>query len=107
MVRTEQLKKDLLVIAKIVNLVDNALEDGKVNVAEGVGLAFKAIDLIGVIKNFKQAQEELMDLTSDEVPEIVEAFKQEFDIDNDKAEEVVETVIELALNLVLSLDMFK
>ena len=102
-----QLKKDFLVLAKLANAVDKALEDGKINVAEGVGLGFKALDLIGVVKNLKAAKEEIIDLTEEEITELTESFATEFDIANDKAEEIVETIIGLALSVLASLDVLK
>ena len=101
------LKKDLITLAKIANAVDKALEDGKVSVPEGIGLAFKAIDIIAVIKSIKQAKEEIIDLTQEEIDELSAAFAAEFDLSNDKAEEVVETIISLVFAVLQSLDVLK
>lgn len=101
----KQLKKSLTVLAKITGAIDKALEDGKVNIAEGIGIAFKAVDLIGVIKNLKQARAELADLTEPEASELTEHFAKEFDLLNDEAEQMVEVVIDLALQIVVSMEL--
>ena len=99
MAGTEQLEKSLVVLAKVVKAVDGALEDGKITTAEWIGVAFKAVDLIGVIKNLKEAQEELFDLAEGEIEHLIEVFKKEFDLNDDKAEEIVESIVELSLTI--------
>ena len=107
MVGIERLKEDLTVIGKVAAKVDKALEDGKVSITEGVGLAFSLPDLIGVAKTMKEAYAELKDLTSPEKDELVEHFKAEFDLANDKAEAAVEKIVELGVNIADSLGLFK
>ena len=101
----EQLKKSLTVLAKVTGAIDKALEDGKVNIAEGIGIAFKAVDLIGVIKNLKQARAELADLSELEIVELTEHFSTEFDLRNEEAEQMVEVILELALQIVVSMEL--
>lgn len=103
----DQLKQDLATLAKITKAVEGALEDGKISVAEGIGISFKAIDLIKVIKNLKELKEELLDLDVTEAPELAAYFAEVFDISNDKAEEVIEQIVVLAIQLLVSLDVFK
>lgn len=103
----ETLKKDLTILAKLVKSVDAALEDGKISLAEGIGAAFKAIDLISVIKSLKDARQEVADLTQAEMIELAEHFKKEFDLRNEKAEEMAETIVELALQVAFATDLFE
>ena len=103
----EKISKALITLAKIAEGVEKALADDKISVGEGLAIGFDAIGLIGVVKNLKAIKEELFDLTQEEVTEICVAFQQEFDIADDNVEEIVETVIELALNLVTATDLFK
>jgi len=105
MVGIENLKQDLASLAKMVSKLDGALEDGKVSVGEGIGIAFSAIDLIKVAKTVKAAYEELVDLDDPERVELVAYFKEVFDLRDDKAEEVVESIVELALTLADSLSL--
>lgn len=100
MLGIDQLKKDLTVIARVSGTVDKALADGKVDMFEGIGIAKEAIGFFGVVRNLKQAGDELQDLTGDEKTELVEHFKQEFDLKNDAAELMVETVVEIAVGFI-------
>ena len=75
--------------------------------AEGLGISFKAIDLIKVIKSLKEAKEELLDLDPAEAPELAAHFAEVFDITNDEAEEVVEKIFMFAIELLVALEVFK
>lgn len=103
----ETLKKNLTVIGKLVAAVDQALEDGKVSIPESVAIAFKAVPLIGVVKGIKDAKAELADLNAAELQELNAHFVKEFELRNDKAELMVEMVIELMLQVVLATEVFK
>jgi len=103
----ERLKKSFTVVAKVVKAVDNALEDGKISMTEGIGIAFKSVDLIGVMKSLKEAGNELADMDADELPELVAHFKKEFDLNNEDAEMAIEAIIELVLELLWSMDALK
>lgn len=107
MVGIENVKNDLATLAKIAKVVENALEDGKISVAEGIGISFKAVDLIKVIKNLKTVKEELLDLDTTEAPELAAYFAEVFDLENDKAEEVVEQIVIFAITLLDALEVFK
>ncbi|MHA7109256.1 hypothetical protein ACRTDU_03970 [Sunxiuqinia elliptica] len=96
----EVLKKNLTVIATVSGSVDRALEDGKVDVMEGIGIAKDSLGFFSVIKNLKPAKEELQDLSATEKQELVSHFEKEFDLRNDTAEMVVETVVEIALGFI-------
>jgi len=107
MVGINQLKENLATLAKITKAVEGALEDGKITVAEGIGLSFKAVDIIKVVKSLKESKEELLDLDVTEAPELAAYFAEVFDISNDKAEEVIEQIVVLAIQLLVSLEVFK
>jgi len=96
----EQLKKDLSVIAKVSGSVDRALADGKIDMMEGIGIAKDALGFFGVVRNLKAAKEELKNLTAEEKAELTVHFGKEFDLRNDAAEVVVETVVEIALGFI-------
>ena len=93
MVGIDVLKGDLLVIAKIINKVDGALVDDKISWAEWTGLAIETPKLFKIAKSYKEAVEELKDLTGAEITELSEAFAAEFDLANDVAEQRVEQVL--------------
>ena len=93
MVGIDVLKGDLLVIAKIINKVDGALVDDKISWAEWTGLAIETPKLFKIAKSYKEAVEELKDVTGAEITELSEAFAAEFDLANDVAEQRVEQVL--------------
>lgn len=107
MVGIDVLKKDLIVLAKLANAIDSALEDDKVSAGETIKIAFKAVELIGVVKSLKAAKAEIVDLTEEEVAELYAEFVKEFDLTDDAAEEAVETLLQLALNIINSLGLVK
>jgi len=103
----ENLKDALATVIKIAEKTDEALEDGKVSISEGVGIAFSAIGLIKVVKDIKTISAEYMDLTDDQKTELAEWFKNEFDLRNDNVEEIVEMVFASLLSLGDLFDSFK
>ena len=96
----EILKKDFTVIAKVSGTVDLALADGEVDLMEGINIAKDSLGFFGVIRNIKEAKNEVKDLTKNERNAIVEHFKAEFDLQNDVAEMVVESVVEIVLGFI-------
>jgi hypothetical protein len=99
MVGIETLKQDITTIAKVIGKVDKALEDDKVSLSEGIGLAFELPGLFKIAKSYKNAWAELRDLSDDEVAELSDHFAQEFDLSDDDAEIMVENFVELLLSL--------
>ena len=103
----ENLKDALATVINIAEKVDESLEDGKISIGEGVGIAFSAIGLIKVIKDIKPLMTEYTELTDDQKTELAEWFKNEFDLRNDNVEEIVEMVFASLLSLGDIFDSFK
>jgi len=95
----EKLKDALKVVIKIAQKTDDALEDGKVNIAEGFSLALSSLAFIKVVKNFDAIYEEYEALSNEQIIDLNAWFIEEFDISNDKVEEVVEGLFIVLLNL--------
>jgi vacuolar-type H+-ATPase subunit I/STV1 len=100
-------KETLTTLAKIAGVVDDSLEDGKIKIAEGVKIATTAAGLLKLVKKLKELKNELKDLDLAERTELIEHFEKEFDLRNDKAEQTVEALMRLALNLVDTLDVIR
>ena len=100
-------KETLTTLAQIVAVVDDSLEDGKLKVAEGVKIVLKATSLIKLVKQLKELKAELKDLDLAEKAELVAHFEQEFDMRNDKAEIIVESLVRLAVEIVNNIDIIK
>ena len=95
MVGIEILKSDLIAVAKIINKVDNSLEDGKITWGEWAGLAVETPKLFKIAKSYPKAKEEFKDLSDAEIKELTDAFAIEFDLRNDVAEQKVEQILEV------------
>ncbi len=95
----EKLKNALQTVINVAEITTEALDDGKISVIEGVNIAFAAVGFVGVIKTIPEIVAEYKALSDDQKTELVDWFAEEFDIDNDNVEEIIETVFEALLNL--------
>lgn len=94
-----ELKTSLTAIAVVVKTIDEAAADKKVNVVEGVKIALKGLSLIKVVKNLKTAKAELLDLDGAEKAELKQHFEKVFELRNEEAEKMVESLVALAIDL--------
>ena len=90
--------KELLSFAiEFVEAVLKSLEDGKINVSDIMNFR-NVIPKIGpAISGADRIKDELMLLDSKQMSELSEFFKREFDIKDDRAEAIVESVIDLVI----------
>lgn len=95
----EHLKSALTTVIKIAEKADDALADGKISIAEGIGIAFSAIGLIKVVKNINKIVDDFDGLTNQSRAELITWFKNEFDIRNDNVEDIVEMIFAALVNL--------
>uniref|UniRef100_UPI0032167248 hypothetical protein n=1 Tax=uncultured Draconibacterium sp. TaxID=1573823 RepID=UPI0032167248 len=93
------LKKDITIIAKVVMGLDKATEDGKIKIAEWVGIALKSVKLAEVVKTIKQAKKEYLDLDGAEKAELSAHVAKELDLRNDEVEGIIEGLVEIAIGL--------
>jgi hypothetical protein len=96
----ENVKKAVETILKTVVKVDKALEDSKVSIPEGMGIALSAVPWIGVFKNIPAISEELKDWNEQKTNELVDHFKANLELRNKATEEVVEQAVEVLLRFV-------
>ena len=91
---TDKLKNALKTVINVVEGVDEALEDGKLSLAEGISIAVSAVPSgAEVWASRAELVEEVKDLDDDEIIDLENFIAAEFDIRNDKAEKVVEKAI--------------
>jgi len=100
----ENLKQALITLINITEKTDKALIDGKINIAEGVSIAMSAIGLINVVKNIKPLFEEYQVLSDEELSNLSIWFAQEFDLENDNVEQVIEMIFTAVLSLGVAFD---
>jgi len=103
----ENLKQALATLINITEKTDEALLDGKINIAEGVSIAMSAIGLIKVIKNIKPLFAEYQSLTDEELSLLSIWFAQEFDMQNQNTEQIIEMIFTAILSLGVAFDRLK
>ena len=103
MIGIEKLKKDISTITNIIEDINRTLEDSKISISEIIHFAFNVPDFFQLIKGYKQSINELKDLSLDERKQIIEHMKMEFDLSNDKLEEMIENIIEVIVVIATSM----
>jgi len=83
---------------------EDALKDGKITLKDYVLFVDDVMKIPGIVGGAKHLKEELTDFTPEERAELIVWFKDEFDIENDKVEEVIEKAIDAATGMVLTVD---
>lgn len=96
----ENTKKAVEIILKTVVKVDKALEDRKVSIPEGLGIAMTAVPWIGVFKELDVIATELKEWTPEQSNDLIEHFKNNLELRNKATEEVIEQAVEVLLRLV-------
>lgn len=93
----------LQVLFKVGNKVIKAESDGKIDTGEAIGIAISAVGIVGVFKNLPAIGAELKAITPEDVNQIVEVFKDEFDLPNDELEAKIEAGLEALAQMVIML----
>lgn len=89
----EKLKAAVSVGIRLTEGVLEKLDDKKLTWLEVLGLAPILVDLPALIRDADALYDELQDLTEKENQELLAYVKEEFDVDNDNLEEVVEDAL--------------
>ena len=100
----KNLKQALTTLINVTEKTDKALIDGKINIAEGVSIAMSAIGLIKVIKDIKPLYEEYQLLTAEDLSQLNIWFEQEFDMENENVEQIIEMIFSAILSLGVAFD---
>jgi hypothetical protein len=95
----DKLKSALGAAIKLGQVLDNALEDGKINMLEGGKIGIAGFQLFNQIKDFQGLKDSWMNLPTEQRLELITYFKAEFDLKNDNLEEFIEQVFEVVINL--------
>ena len=97
MKKTEQA---VITLAELGSKVASSLaDDGKISVAEGIGISMKALGIVGIFKNLGTIREEIRNSKPADVDNLIEKFKKHFDLPDDEAEQRVEEGVTVLLNL--------
>jgi hypothetical protein len=95
---TTNLKKVLLFAIKLSEKVDEVTVDG-FQWSDAVALFPNLVEAIGVVKSAKDAYAEFLDLDEEEKDDVLAYVRDEFDIADDKLEDVVETALLVVSNV--------
>ena len=96
----EKIKDALKVVINVGEAVDKALlDDGNINLFEGIGIATKAVKMWGVAKDFELIYDEYIDLDDTEKAELVDFFCDELELENEQTELIIESAFTLLLNI--------
>jgi hypothetical protein len=93
----DNIKKIVSAVAEFGNITGKVLEDGKVNLADISALTTlpgAVMNFYSAVTNFTELKEEFADLSKEEITELEEYFKTQFDIPQDGVEETIEKVAE-------------
>ena len=95
----ENLKNALLTVINTAVTTIEALEDGNINVREGISITWSAIGFIKIVKLFPEISNEFLSLSESQKQELTLWFNQEFDIANDNTEQTIEMIFATLLKL--------
>ena len=95
----ENLKNALLTVINTAETTIEALEDGNINVREGISITWSAIGFVKIIKTFPAISNEFLSLSESQKQELTLWFNQEFDIPNDNTEQTIEMIFATLLKL--------
>lgn len=80
------------------NTVGTALQDKKITLTEGMGIAIALVPFGESIQNFKsQTFAEIKNLYPNEVSRVADSFAKRFDLQNDQVEEFIEDCVRYVL----------
>jgi hypothetical protein len=89
----------VLFMVSILIVLEDIFEDGKVKFAEGFKLFSLFPQIGGVLKSLKDAYKEALDLDAEETLELNRLVAKELDLQNDKTEELIQSVFSVLLSL--------
>ncbi len=96
----EEIKKAVKEVIDIGMAVVKAADDGKINFAEGFGIAWELKDLYKIYNNFPQIKAEFEDLGSEDRAELLAFVAEEFELENDKSEQIIEKSFAMLLSII-------
>lgn len=103
----EETKDALKFIIGFGEAIDKSLEDGKIGYADLFNFAPVMMDAGAAFSGIDQVPGELKDLSKEERDELVKFVEEEFDIDNDNLEILIEKSFKAILSLYGVVEEFK
>ena len=103
----ENLKKALSRVLATTSVVAKAYEDKKIIMTEWIRIGASAVGLTWVFKHLPEIEVDLANATEEGVNKMMEELKIEFDIPQDKLEEVIEEGLHILLTFITMIDVVK
>ncbi len=95
----EKLKAAVSLLAKLGTNLETDLQDGKFTIAEGISYITELPGLFNVAKDYKELGNQWADLTPEELVELIEFAKSEYKTDNEHAEQIIDSSIEIIAHI--------
>lgn len=103
----ENLKRLVKVGLDLGEKVEKDFKDKKISFFEAIGLVPDIFSAISVAKSWKDVQQEINDLSTEETTELEQYVMAEFDIPNEKVKVFINHALMLVVSLVALVDEFK
>jgi len=104
---TESLKKVLAAVLHLANKIDAVTQDGFQPLSDLVALLPNLVDGVVLIKEGKEAWLEFQDLDDEERADVDAFIQAEFDIADEKLEEVIESALDAIVAVADVIDKVK
>lgn len=95
----ENLKTALRTTINFADRVQECLEDGRFDLWEKIGLLGEGSKFVQFINKSDEIKQEYLDLSKQEQHELCEYLTEEFDLENDRIEQIIEQAFAVALSL--------
>jgi hypothetical protein len=103
----ENLKKALSRVLATTSTVAKAYEDKKIVMTEWIKIGASSVGLTWVFKHLPEIEADLANATEEGINKMMEELKLEFDIPQDKLEEVIEEGLHILLTFITMTGVLK
>lgn len=103
----DSLKKLVKFSIDLTKQIADALADGKFIWSESFGFFDEIMQIPGIVKSFPNIKKELSELATEERQELYDYFANEFDIEDERVEVLIEHSLSLAIAMVALVEEWK
>jgi len=103
----KETKEVIKLMCSVLQTVEKVYEDGSIGIGDLGHLMPIVKDAIPAFKDMSLIPQELKKASSEDIKELIDYTKKEFDLKNDDLEEFIEGIIEIALGFVGVFETFK
>lgn len=103
----ENLKKAIGKVLATTEAVAKSYEDKKIVMTEWIKIGASAVGWTWIFKHIPEIKADFDSATEEGIVKMVEELKAEFDIPQDKLEEIIEEALQIILTFIVMLDLAK